>query len=167
MIKILFVCHGNICRSPIAEFYMKDLVTRKGLADQFEIASAATTTEEIWGGKGNPIYPPALKELLSHGIGTEDNELGVHEKRARLMTRADYGKYDFIIGMDSENLYDMKRIAGGDPEGKISLLLDYTDQPRSVADPWYTRDFGATWRDVETGVAGFMEELERRRLIFS
>ncbi len=159
MIKILFICHGNICRSPIAEFYMKDYVTRKGISDQFEIASAATTTEEIWGGKGNPIYPPAMQELLSHGIGTRDNELGVQKKRARLMTRADYDKYDYIIGMDSENLHDMKRIAGGDPEGKISLLLDYTDHPGNVADPWYTRNFKATWNDVAEGVTGFMEKL--------
>ncbi len=166
MVRILFVCHGNICRSPIAEFYMKDLVARKGMADQFEIVSAATTTEEIWGGKGNPIYPPALQELRSHGIGTKENELGVSAKRARLMKRSDYENYDLIIGMDLENLYDMKDIAGGDPEGKISLLLDHTDHPRGVADPWYTRDFGATWRDVSEGCEALLEELLAQGLVY-
>ncbi len=159
MIKILFVCHGNICRSPLAEFVMKDLVNRRGTAHFFEIASAATTSEEIWGSHGNPIYPPAKAQLVKHGIGTKDNELGVSKKEARLLTWADYDRYDHIIGMDDENYYDMKRILKGDPEGKISLLMDYTDRPGSVADPWYTRNFDATWRDVSEGCQGLYEYL--------
>ncbi len=159
MIKILFVCHGNICRSPMAEFVMKDLVHKQGLDSMFEIASAATTSEEIWGGRGNPIYPPAKKQLLNHGIGTPENELGVSRKQARLLRRDDYRKYDRIIGMDEENLYDMRRILGGDPEGKISLLLDYTDRPGDVADPWYTRNFDATWKDIEEGCSCLLQYL--------
>lgn len=157
MTKILFVCHGNICRSPMCEFAMKDLVRKRGIEAQWEIASAATTTEEIWGGKGNPIYPPARKELLRHGIGTEGNELGVAAKRARLLTARDYDRYDHIIGMDRENLYDMRDLCKGDPEHKISLLLDWTGQPRDVADPWYTRNFEATWNDVERGCEAILE----------
>ncbi len=151
MIKILFVCHGNICRSPMAEFYMKDLVRREGLADRFEIASAATDTDEIWNGRGNPVYPPARQKLADHGIGTPDNELGVAAKRARLLRRSDYERYDLIIGMDEENNYRMRMILGGDPENKVKLLMDYTDRPGEVSDPWYTRDFEATWRDVSEG----------------
>ena len=162
MTGILFVCHGNICRSPMAEFMMKDLAKRRGQSSALYVESAATTTEEIWRGKGNPIYPPALAELRRHGIGTPDNELGVSAKRARLMTREDYARFDYLIGMDSENLYDMKDIAGGDPEGKISLLLDYTDHRRSVADPWYTGNFTATWNDCEAGILGLWDFLARR-----
>ena len=156
MTRILFVCHGNICRSPMAEFMMKDLVRKERIADRFRIESAATTSEEIWGGRGNPVYPPAKRELASHGIGTPDNELGVSEKRARKMTPGDYRNFDLIIGMDSENLYDMRDIAGGDPDGKIHLLLEFTDHPRSVADPWYTGDFAATWNDLSDGVPALL-----------
>ncbi len=159
MIKVLFICHGNICRSPMAEFVMKDLVKKQGMAQFFEIASAATTSEEIWGGHGNPIYPPARKQLIRHGIGTPDNELGVSQKEARLLTKSDYAYYDRIIGMDDENFYDMKRILKGDLEGKVSLLMDYTDRPGNVADPWYTRNFDATWRDVNEGCLGLYEYL--------
>ena len=141
---------------------MKDLAKKRGCSDALCIESAATTTEEIWRGKGNSIYPPALAELRRHGIGTQDNELGVSAKRARLMTREDYARFDYLIGMDSENLYDMKDIAGGDPEGKISLLLDYTDHRRSVADPWYTGNFTATWNDCEAGILGLWDFLARR-----
>ena len=148
MIKVLFVCHGNICRSPMAEFVMKDIVKKKGISDHFFIASAATSTEEI----GNPVYPPARKKLAEHGIGCQ-------EKTARQMTRRDYQEYDMIIGMDEENRYYMNRICSGDPEGKLSLLMDYTDRPGSVADPWYTRDFEATWRDVLQGCEGLLEHL--------
>jgi protein-tyrosine phosphatase len=162
MTGILFVCHGNICRSPMAEFMMKDLAKRRGQSSALYVESAATTTEEIWRGRGNPIYPPALAELRRHGIGTPDNELGVSAKRARLMTREDYARFDYLIGMDSENLYDMKDIAGGDPEGKISLLLDYTDHRRSVADPWYTGNFTATWNDCEAGILGLWDFLVKR-----
>lgn len=158
-IKILFVCHGNICRSPIAEFMMKDRANREGLADQFRIDSAATTAEEIWNGRGNPIYPPALRILRAHGIGVPGNELGVAKKRACLMTRADYAFYDLLLGMDQENLRDMRRIAGGDPGKKIHLLLETSDKPRDVADPWYTGDFAATWRDCEEGIERLFRSL--------
>ena len=150
MIKILFVCHGSICRSPMAEFVMKDLVNKAGAADQFEIASAATSTEEIWNGVGNPVYPPAREKLAEHGIGCAG-------KRARQMTRADYAYYDLLIGMDTMNLRNMKRIAGGDPEGKIHLLLEYAGRADSVADPWYTRDFEATWQDVLEGCRALLQ----------
>ena len=177
MTKILFVCHGNICRSPMAEFVMKDLVKRAGLECQFQIASAATSTEEI----GNPVYPPARRKLAEHGISCAG-------KTARQLTRADYARNDLLIGMDRANIRSMNRICGGDPEGKIKLLLDCTDRPQGaprkpsaagcvgrgearerseflpqaeteksglcfdeVADPWYTGDFDATWRDVLEG----------------
>ncbi len=148
MIKILFVCHGNICRSPMAEFVMKDMTARLGLEQEFHIESAATSTEEI----GNPVYPPARRKLAQHGIDCSG-------KTARQLTRADYKSYDLLVGMDSANLRNMRRICGGDPEGKISLLLDCTDRPRDVADPWYTGDFDATWRDVNAGCRGLLKKL--------
>ena len=153
MIKILFVCHGNICRSPMAEFVMKDLVKKAGLEDQFEIASAATSTEEIWGGRGNPVYPPARRKLMEHGIDPGG-------KRARQTNRKDYAYYDYLIGMDTANLRNMKRIYGGDPDGKVSLLLDYCGRMgQEVADPWYTDDFDATWDDVLEGCTALLEKL--------
>ena len=151
MTKILFICHGNICRSPMAEFVMKDLVKKAGLESQFHIASAATSTEEI----GNPVYPPARRKLAEHGIGCAG-------KTARQLTRADYGQYDLLIGMDSANLRNMRRICGGDPDGKIHLLMDYTGRPGEVADPWYTGDFEATWRDVLEGCGELLEQYKTR-----
>ena len=148
MIKLLFVCHGNICRSPMAEFVMKDLVQKAGLDGGFVIDSAATSTEEI----GNPVYPPARRKLAEHGIGCAGHA-------ARQMQRADYSRYDLLIGMDQENLYNMRRICGGDPEGKIHLLLDYTARPGSVADPWYTGDFERTWQDVLEGCRALLARL--------
>ena len=138
--RILFVCHGNICRSPMAEFVMKHLVDEAGRNDEFAIASAATSTEEI----GNPVYPPARRKLAEHGIGCEG-------KTARQMTRADYDRFDLLVGMDEANIRNMRRISGGDPEGKIHQLLDFTERPGEVADPWYTGNFDATWRDVLEG----------------
>ena len=158
MIKVLFICHGNICRSPMAEFVMKDLVKKAHLEDQFEIASAATSTEEIWGGRGNPVYPPARAKLKEHGIDPGG-------KRARRTTREDYKYYDYLIGMDYANTYNMKRIYGGDPDGKVSLLLDYCGRTgQEVADPWYTDDFDATWDDVLQGCTALLKVLQRERL---
>lgn len=155
MIRILFVCHGNICRSPMAEFVLKKMTSDRGIAGRFDIASAATTTEEIWGGRGNPVYPSARKVLLAHGIDPAG-------KYARLMTRADYQEYDYLIGMDDENICDMRDIAGGDPQHKICRLLDFTGHPRDVADPWYTRKFDKTWTDVVCGCEGLLEFLKRK-----
>ena len=146
--KILFVCHGNICRSPMAEFVMKWLVKEAGREGEFEIASAATSTEEI----GNPVYPPARRKLAEHGISSAG-------KYARQITRRDYQYYDLIVGMDQWNLRNMRRMLGGDPNGKICLLMDYTDRPGDVADPWYTGDFEATWRDVLEGCEGMLEKI--------
>ena len=140
MTRILFVCHGNICRSPMAEFVMKDLVQKAGLADQFYIESAATSTEEI----GNEVYPPAKRKLAEHGIGCKG-------KKARQMRDNDYSRFDLLIGMDEWNIRNMTRICGGDPEGKIHKLLDYTKRKGDVADPWYTGNFEATWQDVTEG----------------
>ncbi len=148
MTKILFVCHGNICRSPMAEYVMKDLVQKAGLEDEFEIASAATSTEEI----GNPVYPPARNKLAQHGISCQGHA-------ARQLKRADYGRWDLLIGMDQANLRNMNRICGGDPEGKIHLLMDYTARPGEVADPWYTGDFETTWQDVLLGCSQLLQQL--------
>ena len=148
MIKVLFVCHGNICRSPISEYVLKNMVEKRGLTDAFEIASAATSTEEIWNGKGNPIYPPAQAELRRHGIG-ETAYTNFSGKRARQVTKQDYQYYDYLLCADSNNIRNTLRITGPDKEGKVKLLLDFTDRPgRSIADPWYTGDFKETYRDV-------------------
>ena len=152
MIKVLFICHGNICRSPMAEFIFKDMVNNRGLGDQFYIASAATSTEEIWNGIGNPVYPPARRKLLEQGI-----PCGQHA--ARQMTRADYDRFDLLIGMDRSNLRTMQRICGGDPDGKLHLLLDFTDRKgEEVADPWYTGDFDAVWEDLLEGCQALLRE---------
>ena len=149
MMKILFVCTGNICRSPMAEFVFKKLVREAGREGDFSIVSAATSAEEL----GNPVYPPARKKLREHGIDCAG-------KTARQLTRADYALWDLIIGMDQANLRNMQRLFGGDPEGKLRLLLDYSGRPgASVADPWYTGDFDATWRDVSEGCAGLLAAL--------
>lgn len=153
MIKILFICHGNICRSPMAEFVMKNLVRQRGLSDQFYIASAATSTEEIWNGVGNPVYPPAREELARHGISCEG-------KRAVQLTRADYDKYDYLIGMDRANIRNMHRMLGGDPEGKIFKLLSFVGSEGDISDPWYTGEFDVTYRDVDRGCRGLLEYLQ-------
>ncbi len=148
MKKILFVCHGNICRSPMAEFIMKKLVENARRQGDFHIASAATSTEEL----GNSVYPPARRKLAEHGISCDG-------KTARQLTRRDYDEYDMLIGMDSYNIRNMKRMCGGDPEGKIHLLMDFTDRPGEVADPWYTGDFNATYRDCMEGCEGLLRRL--------
>ena len=132
----------------MAEFVMKNLVKKAGLEHEFSIASAATSTEEI----GNPVYPPARRKLAEHGIGCAGHA-------ARQLRRDDYDRYDYLIGMDSANLRNMHRICGGDPEDKISLLLDWTNRPGSVADPWYTGDFEATWTDVLEGCQALLEQI--------
>ena len=152
MKRILFICHGNICRSPMAEFVMKDLVKKAGLTSQFHIESAATSREEI----GNPVYPPARRKLAEHGISCEGHA-------ARQLTNRDYDEYDLLIGMDQANLRDMYRICGGDYVGKMSLLMDHTAHPGNVADPWYTEDFEATWQDVLDGCQGLLKEFMAER----
>lgn len=148
MIRILFVCHGNICRSPMAEFVMKRLVEEAGMESSFEIASAATSTEEI----GNSVYPPARRKLAEHGIDCAG-------KTARQLQSTDCDRYDLLIGMDSANVRNILRICGGDFSGKISRLLDYTDRPGDIADPWYTVDFEQTWREVERGCRALLEKI--------
>ena len=152
MKRILFICHGNICRSPMAEFVMKDLVKKAGLASRFYIESAATSREEI----GNPVYPPARRKLAEHGISCAG-------PAARQLTNQDYDEYDLLIGMDQANLRDMYRICGGDYAEKMSLLMDHTARPGNVADPWYTEDFEATWRDVLEGCQGLLKVLTAGR----
>jgi protein-tyrosine phosphatase len=158
MIKILFICHGNICRSPMAEFVLKDMVQKRGIADQFFIASAATSTEEIWNGIGNPVYPPAREELARHGISCAG-------KRAVQVKKADYAAYDYLICMDRQNLRNLQRIVGPDTDGKVSLLLDHCGRTgEAIADPWYSGDFTATWNDVNAGCEGLLEEYYENRL---
>lgn len=147
MKRILFVCHGNICRSPMAEFVMKDLVEKAGLSDEFYIESAATSTEEI----GNSVYPPARRKLAEHGISCAG-------KTARQLRASDYDRFDLLVGMDEWNIRNMNRMLGGDPEGKICKLLDFTNRPGDVADPWYTDNFDATWRDCLEGCQGILYE---------
>ncbi len=154
-IRILFVCWGNICRSPMAEFVMKDLVKRAGMEDRFEIASAGTSDEEIgWDGVGKPVYPPARKKLAEHGLNCEG-------KRARQITRADYGRWDLLLGMEEMNLSHMKRVFGGDPEGKIRRLLDYAERPRDISDPWFSGDFDAAWLEIAEGCAALFDALTK------
>ena len=150
MTRILFICQGNICRSPMAEFVMKKLAEQAGVGNEYKIESAATSTEEI----GNPVYPPARRKLQEHGIACDG-------KTARQVSQADYDKFDLIIGMDEENMYNLHRLFHGDPEGKLSLLMDYTARPGSVADPWYTRDFEATWQDVLEGCTGLLCDIAK------
>lgn len=152
MIKILFICHGNICRSPMAEFIMKKKVHDLRLSDQFHIASAATSSEEIWNGVGNPVYPPAREELARHGISCEG-------KRAIQLVKSDYEKYDYLIGMDQMNIRNIEKITGH-KGGKIKLLLSYCGRNDSVADPWYTGDFQTTYRDVMDGCEAFLKHLQ-------
>ena len=151
MTKILFVCHGNICRSPMAEFVMKKLVRDAGLEREFEIASAATNREEL----GNPVYPPARRKLMEHGISCSG-------KTARRMTRADYDYYDHIVIMDRNNAHNILYIIGDDPDRKVRLLMEYAGERRDVADPWYTGDFEATWQDVNKGCKALLRSLSDR-----
>ncbi len=149
MIKILFICHGNICRSPMAEFVMKDMIQKAGAADDFFIASAATSTEEI----GNPVHHGTRSRLAREGIS-------VAGKYARQMTQRDYEEYDYLIGMDHWNLRNMQRITGPDTDNKLSLLLDYTDRAGAdIADPWYTGNFEETYNDIVEGCTALLRNL--------
>jgi len=149
MKKILFVCHGNICRSPMAEFILKDMAARAGLAGEFEIASAATSSEEL----GSPVYPPARRKLAEHGIACAG-------KTARRIRAEDYARWDLLIGFDGANLRNMARCFGGDPDGKLHLLSEYAGRPDAIIDdPWYTRDFDAAWDDIREGCLGLLDSL--------
>ncbi len=148
--KIMFVCHGNICRSPMAELIFKDLASKRGVADRFVISSSATSTEEIWNGIGNPVYPPAKAELAKHGLSCDG-------KRAVQLKKSDYDKYDLFIGMDSGNIRNMLRIFGGDPDEKVHKLMDYTDRGGDVADPWYSERFDVAYRDIFDGCTALLD----------
>lgn len=148
--KIMFVCHGNICRSPMAEFIFKDLAKKQGVADRFLVASSATSTEEIWNGIGNPVYPPAKAELERHGLSCGG-------KRAVQLQKSDYDKYDLFIGMDSANIRNMLRIFGGDPAGKVHKLMDFTTRGGDVADPWYSEQFDVAYRDIYEGCTALLD----------
>ena len=151
MLKIMFVCHGNICRSPVAEFVFKKMVADRGLSSEYVIASTATSTEEI----GNDIHPGTRRTLDKYGIP--------HKRREAVqITRSDYDKYDLYVGMDTANIRNLGRIFGADPENKIKKLLDFTPHGGDVADPWYTGNFEETWRDVNEGCASLLKELESR-----
>ena len=156
MTRIMFVCHGNICRSPMAEFIFKKMIKERGLEDEFFVCSSATSTEEIWNGRGNPVYPPAREELAFHGISCDG-------KRAVQLTRADYDKYDVFVGMDSANIRNMHYILGGDAEKKISKLMDYTSRPGDVADPWYSDRFDIAYRDIYDGCEALLDFILERK----
>ncbi len=146
--KILFVCHGNICRSPMAEFVMKQMISDAGITAGWEIASAATSCEEL----GNPVYPPVRQLLNATGIDCRG-------KYARQMREKDYGYFDMIIGMDNANIRNILRICGGDPQEKVSRLLDHTGIPGEVADPWYNGNFARTWEEINSGCRALLEKL--------
>ena len=150
----MFVCHGNICRSPMAEFIFKRMVSDRGLSEQFFITSSATSTEEIWQGIGNPVYPPAAAELLRHGISAEG-------KRAVQLKCSDLDGYDMFVGMDSANIRNMHQILGGDPEGKIHKLMDYTGRGGDVADPWYSDRFDIAFADIYEGCKALFDMLTK------
>ena len=152
MIKILFICHGNICRSPMAEFILKDMVEKQRRADEFYIESAATSTEEIWHGVGNPVYPPARDILAKHGISCEG-------KRARQVKYEDYDKFDLLIAMDSNNIRNLRKLIPEDTKGKVHLMMEYAGQKRDVADPWYTGNFQKTWDDIYLACGQLLENL--------
>ncbi|MCR5306372.1 MAG: low molecular weight phosphotyrosine protein phosphatase [Oscillospiraceae bacterium] len=158
MIKVMFVCHGNICRSPMAEMVLKELARREGVSDRLVIASSATSTEEIYRGVGNPVYPPARAELKKQGIPCESHH-------ACQLTRADYDRYNLLIGMDKYNLRNMERITGGDPAGKIRLLLSYAGRQEDVADPWYSGRFDVAFSDILEGCTALMDNLKQNGLL--
>lgn len=151
MTRILFVCLGNTCRSPMAEFLMKDLVKKAGLSEQFLIESAGTYPA------GGPVNPPAAGKLAEHGISCAG-------KFSRQLVKADYDRFDLLIGMDNLNLVTMQYMFDNDPEGKLHRLLDYTGDPRNIEDPWYTRDFETAWQDIEKGCRGLLEKWKQQQI---
>ena len=153
MTKIMFVCHGNICRSPMAEFIFKDLISKQGVEYDFYVCSSATSTEEIWGDVGNPVYPPAKAELKKHGITCDG-------KRAVQLKKSDYDKYDLFVAMDSMNIRNIGRIFGSDPDNKVHKLMDYTERKGDVADPWYSGKFDVAYRDIDEGCVALLERLK-------
>ena len=153
MIKVMFVCHGNICRSPMAEFIMKKLIADSGLSDEILVSSSATSTEEL----GNSVYQPAKSELFRHGIGCGG-------KTAVQLRKSDYDRYDLFVGMDTANIRNMNRIFGGDRDGKIYKLLTFAGRGDDVSDPWYTRDFSTAYNDIEEGCQGLLKYLRERVL---
>lgn len=155
MLRIMFVCHGNICRSPMAEFILKDMAKKHGISDELHISSSATSTEEIWNGIGNPVYPPARAELAKHGISCDG-------KRAVQLQKSDYDKYDMFICMDSANVRNAGRILGADVENKICKLLDFTARGGDVSDPWYSDRFDIAYRDIYEGCEALLVELKNR-----
>ena len=162
MIKILFICHGNICRSPMSEFVLKHLVATRGLSDRFHIASAATSNEEI----GNHIYPPARAELARHGIGiSPETDYGMREKTARRIRRSDYEEYDYLIAMEQYNIRNMMREIGSDPEHKVCRLLDFTDHPGDIDDPWYTGQFDVSYREILEGCEALLVHLQEKGML--
>ncbi|MBQ6863023.1 MAG: low molecular weight phosphotyrosine protein phosphatase [Clostridia bacterium] len=154
MKRIMFICHGNICRSPMAEFVLKKMLNENGLSDRVFVSSSATSTETIWHGQGEPVYPPAAKELAKHGVSCDG-------KRSVQLTKADYGKYDLLICMDSNNIRNALRIIGSDPQKKLCKLMDFTSRPRDVADPWFTGDFATTYRDISEGCTALLAKLKK------
>lgn len=148
MIRIMFVCHGNICRSPMAEFVFKDMLKKQGLSEQFQVVSCATSTEEI----GNPVHHGTRRKLAQYGISADG-------KCAVQLKKADYQKYDYILGMDSYNIRNIMRIIGQDTEGKVACLLDFTDTPKDIADPWYTGNFDETYNDVNKGCEALLKHI--------
>jgi len=165
MIRVLFICHGNICRSPMGEFILKDMVEKLGIADRFHIESRATSTEEIWNGIGSPVYPPAREELKRRGIGKTPFTDFSH-KRARQLRASEYDEYDFLIGMDSMNMRNIERMTGhrrGD--GKIWKLLEFIGSDKDVSDPWYTGLFAEVYDECVQGCEGFIKYLKQEGIL--
>lgn len=159
MIKIMFVCHGNICRSPMAEFIFKKLIKDAGVESKFLVRSSATSSEEIYLGKGNPVYPPAKRELAK-------NKIPIEEREAVQLKASDYYEYDLFIGMDSANIRNMIRIFSGDPEGKVKKLLSFAGKDADVSDPWYSDRFDVAFADIHEGCTALLEHLIKSKTLY-